>query len=142
MNIEMDDMGGARELAKYRVDVAKEDLASAVKNLAFGDYRTANNRAYYAIYHAISACLALEHKAFKTHAQSIGAFNKDYIHKGIFPAEYGRKIKEAQDMRHSSDYDDFYVVSIERTNALVENAKEVVAAIDEYVQGRINADNG
>ena len=53
-----------------------------------------------------------------------------------------RKIKEAQDVRHSSDYDDFYVVSIERTNALVENAKEVVAAIDEYVQGRINADNG
>ncbi|MBR1390463.1 MAG: HEPN domain-containing protein [Lachnospiraceae bacterium] len=136
----MDDRGGAKELAKYRIDVAKEDLASAVKNLKFGDYRTANNRAYYAIYHAVSACLALEHRAFRTHAQSIGAFNKDYIHTGIFPAEYGRRIKEAQDVRHSSDYDDFYMVSIERTNAQVENAKEVVAAIDEYVQAQINAD--
>lgn len=110
MSIEMDDVGGAIELAKYRINVAKEDLASAVKNLESGDYRTSNNRAYYAIYHAVSACLALEQKAFKSHAQSIGAFNKDFIHTGIFSEKYGRKIKETQDVRHSSDYDDFYVI--------------------------------
>ena len=140
MNIEMDDVGGAKELAKYRIGVAKEDLASAIKNLESGDFRTANNRAYYAIYHAVSACLALEHKAFRTHAQSIGAFNKDYIHAGIFPLDYGRKIKEAQDVRHSSDYDDFYVISIEKTKAQVENAKEVVALIEAYVRAQTDAD--
>ncbi|MBR1635474.1 MAG: HEPN domain-containing protein [Lachnospiraceae bacterium] len=134
MNIKLDDVGGARELAKYRMDVAKEDLASAEKNFEAGDFRTANNRSYYAIYHAISACLALEHKAFKSHGQCIGAFNKDYIHTGIFPVEFGKKIKEAQDVRHSSDYDDFYIVSVESTKKQIENAKDIVVVIDKYIQ--------
>ena len=38
MNIEMDDHGGSKELALYRIEVAKEDLASAIKNLKMADY--------------------------------------------------------------------------------------------------------
>lgn len=138
MQVEMDDYGGAKDLAGYRIDVAKQDLASAVKNLEDGEYRTANNRAYYAIYHAITACLALEHKAYKTHGQTIGAFNKEFIHTGVFSTEYGKKIKEAQDVRHSSDYDDFYVVSKDSNRIQVENAKEIVGVIEEYILFQIS----
>ena len=141
MQVEMDDFGRAKDLAGYRIDVAKQDLASAVKNLENGEYQTANNRAYYAIYQAVTACLALEHKAFKTHGQTIGAFNKDFIHTGVFSTEYGRKIKEAQDVRHSSDYDDFYVVSKESTRTQVENAREIVRVIEEYISSQIIENN-
>ncbi len=78
MQHELNDVGGAEELAGYRLNAAKEDLAAAKNGLEQGFYRTANNRAYYAIFRAISACLALEFKAYKQHSQVIGNFNKDF----------------------------------------------------------------
>jgi uncharacterized protein (UPF0332 family) len=48
------------ELAKYRIEKAKECLADAVD--AFEESRLANsiNRSYYAMFHATRALLALE----------------------------------------------------------------------------------
>ena len=92
MQHELDDIGGARELALHRIGVAKDDLEAAEMNFDGGYYRSSNNRAYYAIFRAISACLALEFKAYKQHAQVIGNFNKDFVHTGVFPKEIGRKI--------------------------------------------------
>ena len=61
------------------------DVNSAKMLLKAKDYRGANNRAYYAIYHAISAVYALEEKAYKRHKDALGNFNKDYIiNKKIF----------------------------------------------------------
>ena len=92
MQLDLDDVGGANELAQYRICVAKEDLEAAEMNFESGHYRSSNNRAYYAIFRAISACLALEFKAYKQHSQVIGNFNKDFVHAGIFPKEISRKI--------------------------------------------------
>lgn len=49
MEHNLDDIGGARELAWHRITVAKDDLEAA--------------------------CLALKFKAYKQHAQVIGNFN-------------------------------------------------------------------
>ncbi len=134
MQVKLDDTGGARELAFYRISVAKEDLKAAEMNYESGNYRTANNRAYYAVFRAVSACLALEFKAYKQHAQVIGNFNKDFVHKGIFPKEISRKISRVQEVRHASDYDDFYIVSAEDTKVQLETAREVVSMVDIFLQ--------
>jgi len=139
MQHKMDDMGGARELALHRLSVAKEDLAAARRCVEAGDYRTANNRAYYAIFRAISACLALEFKAYKQHGQVLGNFNKDFVHTGIFPKEMARKISKTQEVRHASDYNDFYVVSAKETEKQLETAGEVVDMIEKYLQTQINS---
>lgn len=47
-----DDM--KKELAQYRVETAKDDLRAAKILLDAGEYKAANNRAYYAIFHAIN----------------------------------------------------------------------------------------
>ena len=59
------------ELAGYRIDIAREDLQVAIENMAAGHLRAANNRAYYSIYHAITAVLALEETAFKRHKDTL-----------------------------------------------------------------------
>ncbi len=82
MSLELDDFGGAKELASYRLTVAKEDLEAARENFRSGHYRASNNRAYYAVFRAISACLALKFKSFKQHSQVIGNFNKK---EGLIP---------------------------------------------------------
>lgn len=129
----LSDYGGARDLAMARLERAKEELASAQFNYENKQYFVANNRAYYAIYRAMCACLALEFKAFKKHGQTIGAFNKDFIHTGLFPAELGKKIARAQEVRHASDYDDFYILSIQDTEEQLATANELVSLVEKYL---------
>ena len=138
MSLELDDIGGAKELAKRRLEVAKEDLSDAENTFNSGMYRASINRSYYAIYHAISACLALKFMAFKSHGQAVANFNKEFIHGDVFPKEMGRKISKAQEVRHASDYDDFYVVSKEDTGTQLEWAKEIVGLVNEYIDSVID----
>ena len=134
MPLNLDDKGGAKELALYRLSAAKEDLEAAEFNFEKGHYRASNNRAYYAIFRAISACLALEFKAYKQHSQVIGSFNKDFVHTGIFSKEISRKISRAQEVRHASDYDDFYIVSVDDAKEQLGTAREVVDMVDKYLE--------
>ena len=134
MPLNLDDKGGAKELASYRLNAAKEDLEAAEFNFEKGHYRASNNRAYYAIFRAISACLALEFKAYKQHSQVIGSFNKDFVHTGIFSKEISRKISRAQEVRHASDYDDFYIVSVDDAKEQLGTAREVVDMVDKYLE--------
>ena len=60
------------------------------------DVRAANNRAYYAIYHAITAVLALEEIAFKKHKDTLAYFNKTYVKEEIFPRSLGHRIAIAE----------------------------------------------
>ena len=52
--------GGVIDLSRYRLETAKEDLATAKKNLIDGSYRASVNRSYYAIFHALRAITALD----------------------------------------------------------------------------------
>ena len=97
------------------------------------DYTSANNRAYYAIFYAIRAVLALEQKDFKRHKDVIAYFNKNYINKDIFPKSIGRKIAQAQRVREDSDYDDEYEPSYEKTEQQINTAKELIQLVEEYI---------
>ena len=52
----------------------------------------------------------------------------------MFPKEISRKISRAQEVRHASDYDDFYIVSVEDAKEQLETAKEVVAMVEQYLK--------
>ena len=108
-------LGTRKDLVLYRIQTSKDTLKSAEILFAAEEYKGANNRVYYAIFHAINAIHALNRKAYKRHKDAIGNFNKDYVKTEIFSREIGRKIGEAEEIRHASDYDDFYIASREET---------------------------
>ena len=56
---QLNDIGSNKDLALYRVETAKDDLRAANILLDADEYRGANNRAYYAIFHAINAVHAM-----------------------------------------------------------------------------------
>ena len=121
-------------LAKYRLVKARETLNTAeIIFKEVRDYTSANNRAYYAIFYAIRAVLALEQKDFKRHKDVIAYFNKNYINKDIFPKSIGRKIAQAQRVREDSDYDDEYEPSYEKTEQQINTAKELIQLVEEYI---------
>ena len=112
---ELPDVGDKIDIANHRLRVAKEDLQAANLLLEANSYRGANNRAYYAIFHAVSAVLATAGVAFKKHKDTLAYFNKNYVAVEIFPRNLGRKIVKAEEIRHESDYDTFYIASKEVT---------------------------
>lgn len=129
----MEKDGSMIELARYRLQVAKEDLETAIDNEKAGHLRAANNRAYYAIYHAITAVLSLESVAFKKHKDTLAYFNKTYVKEEIFPRALGHKIAVAEDVRHNSDYDDFYIVSKEETELQIQAAIELIKEVEIFL---------
>ena len=71
----------SKELAKHRLEQAKEDLEAGKLLYDKNFYKSANNRAYYSIFHSIKAVLALEPIDFKRHKDVLAYFNKNYINK-------------------------------------------------------------
>ena len=54
-------------------------------------------------------------------------FNKDYVKTSVFPREMGRKIGQAEEIRHASDYDDFYIATRE------EAEERQISVADEFI---------
>ena len=107
------------DLSKYRMQKAGEALASAKREFYAGDYATANNRAYYCMFHTLRAVLALDGEDYKKHSAVIARFTQNYLKTEIIPREYSKLIFNASLIRNRSDYEDFYVCSISDTEGLI-----------------------
>lgn len=125
-------------LSKYRLDQAKENLEEAEALFNINKFKGASNRAYYSIFHAIKAILALEETDFKKHSSVIAYFNKEYISKTIFPRELGKRVSEARFFREKSDYVDFYIVAREECQTQIETAKLMIEYAEKYINEKIN----
>ena len=126
-----DDM--KKELAQDRMETAKDDLRAAKILLDAGEYKAANNRAYYAIFHAINAVHAIAGNGYKRHKDAIANFNKEYVKTEIFPREIGRRIAEAEEIRHASDYDDFYIATKEEAKNQIATAECFGKLVEKYI---------
>ena len=124
--------GTQKDLVLYRIETSKSDIKAAEILLAAKEFCGANNRAYYGIYHAISAVHALDGNAYKRHKDAVANFNKDYVKASVFPREMGRKIGQAEEIRHASDYDDFYIASKEESERQISVADEFIILAEKY----------
>ena len=64
-------------------------------------------------------------------------FNKDYVKIEIFSRDFGRKIAQAEEIRHASDYDDFYIATKEKAEEQIMTAKELIEQIEAYRLNRL-----
>lgn len=79
---------------------------------------------------------------YKRHKDAIGNFNKDYVKTDIFPRELGRKISEIEEIRHASDYDDFYIASREETERQIAVADEFILLVEKYCMSQVEGIEG
>lgn len=124
----------SKELSKHRLEQAKEELEDAKLLYNNNRYKSANNRAYYSIFHSIRAVLALEGVDFKKHKDVQAYFNKNYVRTEIFPKDMGRRIVDASKIREDSDYDDQFVVDKEKTLKQIDTAKEMIELVEKYLE--------
>jgi uncharacterized protein (UPF0332 family) len=91
---------------RLRLKNADEAHADAVALLDRGSLRGAANRAYYAVFHAISALALAEEKVFCKHQGVISFFHSECVRTGRFDKRFGRIVQQAFEDRAEADYED------------------------------------
>ncbi len=124
--------GSLNELAGYRIERAKEMFAAAEGNLKIGQYKTALNRSYYAVFHAMRAANILKGFDSSKHSGVIAFFNKEYLKEGILDRKLSIIIKNSSFLREKSDYDDFFIASKKDAEMQLEGAREFLGAVEAY----------
>jgi len=124
------------DLSKYRMQKAEEMLASSKREFEAGDYASANNRAYYSIFHMLRAVLALDGEDYKKHSAVISRFSQNYLKTDVISRDYSKLIFNASAIRNRSDYEDFYICSIKDTENLISGAADFYAAVKAYLEKR------
>lgn len=123
-----------KDYSKYRLERAENDLRAAKLLFSNGEYRAANNRAYYSMFHSMRAILVFNSFDTKKHSGVIAEFRRIYIKENLLPIELSKMIGSAFTIRNASDYDDMFIASKSDTQAQIENAEAVYTSIREYIQ--------
>ena len=122
-----------RELSTLRINHARQCLSDAEVMRETESYKSAANRIYYAVFHAMRAVLILDGFDSKKHSGIISEFQRLYIKTGIFAKETSTVISSAFDIRTNSDYNDFYIVSKADVDEQLESARSFVELVSAYL---------
>ncbi|MEW6482712.1 MAG: HEPN domain-containing protein [bacterium] len=124
------------ELAKYRLESAKEKLVSARLLYENGQYRDSISRSYYAMLSAARALLSTKKLDSSKHSGVISLFNQHFVKTGVLNKEAGKKLASAKEMREDSDYEDFVAVSKEDAEKQIADAEGFIKEIEEVMPMR------
>lgn len=122
-----------KALSNARFEHANECLTAAQSLLDSSNYKSAANRSYYAIFHAMRAVLAFDGIDMKHHSGIISEFRRLYIKTGIFDTKLSQIISILFDIRTESDYDDFFIISKQEVEEQIENAKYFLKEIEQFL---------
>ena len=122
------------DLAKYRLQKARNCLVESKNDINEGSYESSANRSYYAMFHAVRAILALDSLDFKHHSAVIARFRELYIKTGLLPVEMSDYIGSAFNVRGNADYADFFIISKEEVQKQLEKASKFVEETARYLQ--------
>jgi uncharacterized protein (UPF0332 family) len=121
------------DLARIRLENAKQCLITASSNFNNGDFKASANRAYYSIFHAMRSVLALDKFDSKKHSGVISEFRRKYIKTKVFTEELSEIISSLFLIRTESDYNDFYLISREEVKEQIVYADKFVLQIEKYI---------
>jgi uncharacterized protein (UPF0332 family) len=85
--------------------------------------------AYYSMFHAAKALLALSGLFPKTHAGLVSQFGLQFVNEGLIEEWYAKSLTKAQTRREKADYDIYYEPSNEEVESVLEDAEKFLARI-------------
>lgn len=122
------------EAIRRHFQLAAEFMETARSNFDNGYFRSAADRAYYAMFHAATAALLGKGiREVKSHAALIQLFGKEFVATKLVDAEMNKQLQRAFDVRQKSDYD--IAASFDENNVeqMVERAQEFVQKTKEIL---------
>jgi len=113
---------------------AERKLSTAKKLLELGEYEDTVSRAYYCIFHAAKAVLALEGSFPKTHEGTLKEFGLKLIKERKLPRELGIIFSDARSLRETADYAITPVIGLEDARWSIEAAERFLKQVAEYLK--------
>jgi uncharacterized protein (UPF0332 family) len=129
----MSDAESLRAAIPQMMAKARSALLQAQLMLADEQWDAAANRAYYAVFRAMTAVLASSGQAYAKHSGVIAFFRQQFIKTGIFPAEFSEVIEGLSENRTVGDYSFQLDVDPEDVTEGLAAAERFVNAVTVYL---------
>jgi len=114
-------------LARYRLEKAKEILIEAEDSFKQRHFSLAVNRSYYAMFTSARALLAMKNLDSSKHSGVISLFNQHLVKLRLFPEEFSKFLQKAKRIRENADYGDFVKITEEDAVEQIDCARKFVA---------------
>ena len=117
------------EYGRTEWERAIDALRDAELLLANDGFDGAASRAYYAVFHAVTALFALEGRVFTKHAAVQAAVHRDLVKAGRWPADLGRDFSFCVDLRGVGDYGTEVRVDAKQAADAIASARRLLVAV-------------
>jgi len=94
----------------------------------------AANRLYYALFHAVSAMLILDHHEIGTHRGAVNRFSMYYVKTGLFSKQEGRLYSQLQSLREDGDYNCSFDVEQDEVEHYIQPTLTLINKIKQYIE--------
>jgi hypothetical protein len=125
-------------LALHRLQQATESLEEARYLFDGGKSpRSVANRIYYGMFYAVLALLIYEPYTSSKHSGVLSYFNKRFVKGGLFPESMGRSLNEAFEFRQRGDYREYFELTRDQVDPLLDKAADFVASVRTYLHENV-----
>ena len=129
----------SRELFIYRLQRSLEAQSDAKMLFAESRLSATVNRAYYALFYAVSALLLTANLSSAKHSGIRALFNREYVKTGLVGENIGRLYGKAFDFRQKGDYADFVQIDGQEVSRILLDIDGALKEIHELTQSKIGA---
>jgi len=123
-----------REIIRTRLEQAHTMVHTAEELIALNDRQSALNRAYYALFYAVSALAVRDDFQTSKHGQLQGWFNKNYVKPGVFDARMTLILRDVYDLRMDADYELDPLPETSDIVPMLSDVKFFIAQIESWLQ--------
>lgn len=125
--------GPSTDYLKQKLARSRKDLADAQDLYQRGNYRLSINRAYYAVFHIVSAALNTIGQERSKHSGIESAFHQYFIKPGLIEVEYGTTFKLARTWREDADYSIGLTFTEETARDILEQCERLVQRMERHL---------
>ena len=118
------------DLAKYRLEKAKNTLSYAKSYIDDTTLDSTVNRIYYAMFYAVNALLITKGLYYSKHSGVRAIFNREIVNKGLIEKQWGEFFTDMFDRRQKGDYKDFVKFKKQDIGKWLKKSEEFINIID------------
>jgi len=84
--------------------------------------------------HMVRVLAVLRQQVTSKHSGVLAFFDREFVKTGVFPKELSRSFHRAFESRQTNDYGEIFTVSGEEAKLTLEEARNFVSSIENYIQ--------
>lgn len=118
------------DLAKYRLNKAKDTLSDSKKFIKSATLESTVNRIYYSMFYSVNALLITMGLSSSKHSGVLSIFNREVINKGYLEKNWGEFYSDMFKRRQKGDYQDFVEFEKRDVKAWLKKSEKFIVEIE------------